>query len=299
MRNLRKRPSANHGSDDEMWSPAADLMSGLLLLFMVILAVTIARAGAAEKQADENQAVVEALEQQIGADGSVDAEAVTEAFREAVQVRNRMEAAEQAVAQMNAELEETSAANEALQRQVDALRSLTAHLDALDLANTVVAALITDLATEYGIDRASATPTSLPISSDLLFDNNSYRLKPEGEQFLAALVPELAQRLLSDASVVPLIERVVIEGHSSWRGEHMHNMLLSTRRAVSVYGYIRYGMPDFANRAAFVHLSTPSGRGALDANRADENDPADRRVELRVEFATAASGAQGRGDNAP
>ena len=120
------------------------------------------------------------------------------------------------------------------------------------------------------------------VNRDLLFDNNSAVLRPEGKTFLNNFVPEYSKAIFSlDKDTSEEIVRIVVEGRTSRSGHAANNMTLSLERANAVVQYI-YSMPHFSYKDQMLQRLTPVGRGVMEAHQ-HENDH-DREVLFRFQF---------------
>lgn len=120
------------------------------------------------------------------------------------------------------------------------------------------------------------------VNRDLLFDNNSAVLRPEGKTFLNNFVPEYSKAIFAlDKDISDEVVRIVVEGRTSRSGNAAHNMTLSLERANAVVQYI-YSMPHFAHKDQMLQRLTPVGRGVMEAQQ-HENDK-DREVLFRFQF---------------
>ncbi len=276
---------------DDIWASAADLMSGLLLVFILVVVVTIFRVRAAETTTEslqgENQRLSLALseyESLLGSGSSAGLDQAIEELRTALaenpQLHARIAAAEERLAALAAVEEEL------LECRADlaTMQSRQSAWQTRDQAIIDVERRVGELASQLGIETGGGPRGVLPIPSDLLFAYNSDELQPDGIAFLNTLVPQLAERLLSDELTRSLVHRIVIEGHSSGAGPETANMHLSARRAVAVYRHVLRETGTFPHRAEFLRRLAPTGRGEIEARDPDEDDQGDRRVDIRVEF---------------
>jgi outer membrane protein OmpA-like peptidoglycan-associated protein len=121
------------------------------------------------------------------------------------------------------------------------------------------------------------------INQDLLFDNASDQLSPEGKLFLDRFVPSYTRAIFGlDSSVSDEVVRVVVEGRTSSLGDASKNTTLSLNRANAVVQYI-YRMPSFFGQIAMVRRLTPVGRGEMEAEQRFDN-PNNREVIFRFQF---------------
>jgi outer membrane protein OmpA-like peptidoglycan-associated protein len=122
------------------------------------------------------------------------------------------------------------------------------------------------------------------------FDYNNYRLRPEAEASLAALVPVILDAASSDLGQ-RWFKQVVIEGYTDIQGPYLYNLYLSLQRSY----WVMCTLVD-PSRNANMGLSAQQIQqvrqiflaGGVSFNDAKQTDEASRRVELRLDFYTRA-----------
>lgn len=120
------------------------------------------------------------------------------------------------------------------------------------------------------------------IQDNILFDKGSAELKPKGKAFLQKFIPAYSKVIFSQPEIEKQITRVVIEGHTSSKGEYEDNMELSLLRSLSVAKYISKEM-SFSTKPRLKQKILASGRGEIEADKKIDN-PADRKVVFRFQF---------------
>lgn len=117
---------------------------------------------------------------------------------------------------------------------------------------------------------------NIVIDESLVFESNSYTIRPEGKRFLDSVARAFAN-VLSDPEVRQNIDTILVQGHTDERGTVAYNRDLSARRANAVLDYMfasdrtlgdMYGAY-FASSAysEFRPLSTAKNEGAYQQNR--------------------------------
>lgn len=120
------------------------------------------------------------------------------------------------------------------------------------------------------------------------FGYQDYRLRPEVQDDLAALVPVILQASNS-VDGRKWFKQVVIEGYTDTRGPYLYNLYLSLKRS-----YWMMCMLVDPKRNAALGLSDAQVQqvrelflaGGVSFNDAKQSDDASRRVELRLQFFT-------------
>jgi outer membrane protein OmpA-like peptidoglycan-associated protein len=142
--------------------------------------------------------------------------------------------------------------------------------DALDKAN--IQAAIDPVTGDVGI-----------INQDLLFEEGSAVLSPQGRAFLNEFVPSYSRAIFSlSPEVYKEVVRIVVEGRTSSKGSAQSNMTLSLNRANAVTQHI-YRMGRIPGYIQMIPRLTPVGRGEMQANQYFD-DPNDRVVLFRFQF---------------
>jgi len=121
----------------------------------------------------------------------------------------------------------------------------------------------------------------ISILDSVLFDQNQYKLKPEGIEFMNVFVPIYSKAIFSSTDVADEIVYVVIEGHTSSVGDYDHNMHLSLLRSNSVSSAI--GQMEFSQKEQFMNRLLVAGRGELEASQVEDLS-SDRKVNFRFQF---------------
>jgi chemotaxis protein MotB len=161
---------------------------------------------------------------------------------------------------------------ENLQKQKAKIKSLTG------IKIKVIAALKNQLGDKISIDPKNG---SLRLSSNILFDKGSAKLKVEAEDKLREDFEDYIGELVTNPAIKPHLDRIIIEGHTDSDGGYLYNLDLSQRRAFAVMHYLL--KLDFTQTHNIKPLISASGRAYLDAIRDNgvEDKDASRRIEIR------------------
>jgi len=84
---------------------------------------------------------------------------------------------------------------------------------------------------------AVADNGNILINESLVFEYNSYTIKPEGKRLLASLAQAFA-RVLADPAVRENVDVILVQGHTDERGTTAYNRELSAKRANAVLNYM-------------------------------------------------------------
>jgi len=159
-----------------------------------------------------------------------------------------------------------------LQSQKAKIKSLTG------IKLKVIAALKEELGNKIAIDKKSG---SLRVSSKILFDKGSDKLKSGAKIELKKVFEEYIGALVTNNKIKPHLDKIIIEGHTDSDGSYLYNLELSQKRAFVVMNYLL--SLDFAKKNHIKPLLIASGRAYLDniyVNGVEDKD-ASRRIEVK------------------
>ena len=276
MRNNRKERNAFHSPS--YWQSYSDMMAALLLIFILIIAITLAIYK--QKQTD-----LEVTKQQLS---STQADlAMSEE-----ELKNYMAQLDDANTKVSMTQEELQAAYNAIaakQEEVDAtqeeLRATKSQLqDIVGVRTEIIRAL------QESLDGSSMTVDaqngSITFSSDVLFRYNSAVLTENSKNTLREVIPTYLSVLLQ-ADYRPYIAEIIVEGHTDTEGGYGSNMELSFARANAVATFCqnsKNGLTD-DQITALQNVLTVNGRSysspVYKEGTSEVDMAASRRVEIK------------------
>lgn len=276
MRNNRKERNAFHSPS--YWQSYSDMMAALLLIFILIIAITLAIYK--QKQTD-----LEVTKQQLS---STQADlAMSEE-----ELKNYMAQLDDANTKVSMTQEELQAAYNAIaakQEEVDAtqeeLRATKSQLqDIVGVRTDIIRAL------QENLDGSSMTVDaqngSITFSSDVLFRYNSAVLTENSKNTLREVIPTYLSVLLQ-ADYRPYIAEIIVEGHTDTEGGYASNMELSFARANAVATFCqnsKNGLTD-DQITALQNVLTVNGRSysspVYKEGTSEVDMAASRRVEIK------------------
>ena len=276
MRNNRKERNAFHSPS--YWQSYSDMMAALLLIFILIIAITLAFYK--QKQTD-----LEVTKQQLS---STQADlAMSEE-----ELKNYMAQLDDANTKVSMTQEELQAAYNAIaakQEEVDAtqeeLRATKSQLqDIVGVRTDIIRAL------QESLDGSSMTVDaqngSITFSSDVLFRYNSAVLTENSKNTLREVIPTYLSVLLQ-ADYRPYIAEIIVEGHTDTEGGYGSNMELSFARANAVATFCqnsKNGLTD-DQITALQNVLTVNGRSysspVYKEGTSEVDMAASRRVEIK------------------
>ncbi|GIT99900.1 membrane protein [Sulfurovum sp. TSL6] len=159
-----------------------------------------------------------------------------------------------------------------LQAQKAKIKSLTG------IKLKVVAALKEALGENIDIDKKTG---SLRLASNILFGSGEATLKPEAKVELKKAFEEYIGTLITNPSIKPHLDKIIIEGHTDSVGSYIYNLNLSQKRALAVMEYLL--TLNFTKKHNIQPLMIASGRAYQDAIIVDgvEDKEASRRIEIK------------------
>ncbi|EAH7903857.1 hypothetical protein EP394_06125 [Campylobacter coli] len=120
---------------------------------------------------------------------------------------------------------------------------------------------------------------SISLPSEVLFDKDSYTLKNEAKASLRKILSEYFNAIINDPKILSNIENIIIEGHTDSDGSYIYNLDLSQKRAYEVMNFIY----TFYKDIRLQKLLMTSGRSFSDpvlVNGVEDKDKS-RRIEIK------------------
>lgn len=258
MRRNRKRSAAYE--EHSYWQSYSDMMAALLLIFILIIAITLAiykqKTVALEISETELNAASLALEEastelELASAELELAKIDLENYRIEIEasnaeLENSLMKLQDAYAEAAMTQEELNAAYLEIE---NAKKDLDQAYQEIDEAQSELAYTKTELQNIVGIrtdiigelqkkfDESSmkvdSQTGSITFSSDLLFEYGKSNLTSESKATLKEIIPLYLEVLLQD-TYKDYIAEIIIEGHTDTSGSYDTNMKLSTNRAMSV-----------------------------------------------------------------
>jgi len=275
VRRGSRQPLVDEGTEN-FWPSFADLTSTVTLIFFVLMLLAYLQ-------------------------NLISGRNLEEATRRLELSRGRISEAEGRLRMLDSQLRATSAEIEAgrsrlrlseervaaSDRELGAMRARLQGIAVLrvDVLNKVKGSLEGEL----GAPGASGAPRvavadngNILINESLVFQYNSYTIKPEGKRLLDTLAHAFA-RVLADPAVRENVDVILVQGHTDERGTSTYNRDLSAKRANAVLNYMFEADPSLESTyGSYFASSAYSEFRPINPGRTEEAYEQNRRIELSV-----------------
>ncbi|MBR6220792.1 MAG: OmpA family protein [Clostridia bacterium] len=263
MRSTRPQARRRFGNSGVQWLSFSDLMSALLLIFILIMFYIMyqyfdmleikmaeiarqqydleqANASLDEKSAKLTEAEKQMLTQQIKLNATeADLASKQEELNKA---QSLVSEKEQEIAAQQEKLDALSIQLGTQQTQIDQqqakLDEQQQQIEALvGMRTRIITSLSSALKTANISAQVDPTNGSIALESDVLFELGRYDLSERGERFIDRFLPVYLDVLFSD-EYREYVAEIIIEGHTDSTGSYIDNLELSQRRALAVASYV-------------------------------------------------------------
>lgn len=234
----KERNKRKYG-EESYWQSYSDMMAALLLIFILIIAITLAiykqKTTALELTQTELDEASVALKQ--ASDELELAKLDLENYR--LEIEASKTDLENSLIKLQDAYQEAQLTKEELDAAYLEIHNAKAELafTKTELKNIVGIRtdIIGELQSKFNNSSMRVDPQngSITFSSDVLFDYGKATLTKESQQSLKEIIPIYLNVLLQDA-YKDYIAEIIIEGHTDTSGTYKTNMELSTERAMSV-----------------------------------------------------------------
>lgn len=230
MRNRRKNREAF--SEHSYWQSYSDMMAALLLIFILIIAITLAIYKQKTTDLEQARSELDAAQAQLD-QATID----LENFRSKIEQSNEELAA--SLAELKAAYAQAALTEEELNKAYLEIEDAQKELEVTKNELQDIVGVRMDIigALQSAFDNSSmavdAQTGSITFSSDVLFNYNSSVLTQQSEDTLKEIIPMYLGVLLKE-EYRDYIAEIIIEGHTDTDGTYKSNMQLSYNRASAV-----------------------------------------------------------------
>ncbi len=230
MKNRRRNKEAF--AEHSYWQSYSDMMAALLLIFILIIAITLAIYR--EKTNDLDKTRLELSEAQSQLDATIEdlEQSKAELEQSNGELASSLAELQQAYEQAALTQEELNNAYLEIENARQELTTTKQELqDIVGVRTDIIGAL--QSAFSNSSMKVDAQTGSITFSSDVLFRYNSSYLTAESKESLKNIIPMYLDVLLQD-QFREYIAEIIIEGHTDTDGSYQSNMELSYARANAV-----------------------------------------------------------------
>lgn len=282
MKNNRRRRAVFE--EPSFWQSFSDMMSALTLIFILIIAITLAIYRQKTTDLERTQIELNAAQQELDL-----AKEDLDRSREEIEASNKeladsLEELQAAYAQAALTQEELNAA---YQQIADARQELADTKSELQDIVGIRTDIIGELQSRFTNSSMAVDPQtgSITFSADVLFRYNSAELTADSRSTLKEIIPMYLGVLLQD-NYLPYIAEIIIEGHTDTDGGYDSNMTLSFNRADSVAKFCMNSGNGLSREqiGKLQELLTVNGRSYSDPVYQEGTDRVDMAASRRVEI---------------
>lgn len=280
------------------WLSYSDMMAGLLLTFVLIIAFTLLQAKV-QFDLDEQKLIGKEQELIIQSD-ALEKERQTIASQQKLldqqtltmsQQQKTLEEQEEELIRQESAIKMQSDEIAKQQKMLEELRKTLADQQIkLDNIIGVRGELIEELKREF--DRSNMNikvdeqTGAITFDSSILYDYSKDDLKDSGKDFLDEFTPRYL-RILMGPKYRQYVAEIIIEGHTDDAGTYIYNLDLSQRRALSVADYIldeKNGVISKDSIEALEKILTVNGKSYSNPVYKPGTNEVDPDASRRVEF---------------
>ena len=280
-------------SQDNFWISYADLMAGLLFVFILVIGAIIVKHNFITSEFVEQKKSIELLElkakQKEAAAEKLEKELLEQKKhmeKLALKAKKKEEAAEKLKAEMldqkqlmevlTLKAKEKEEAAEKLREELDETKETIFKLTSVK--TNVIEKLRLKLGNKIEVDPKSG---ALRISGNILFKQGEYELIENSKVALTNILSEYIKVLMDDEEIRNNLDQIIIEGHTNSDGSYVYNLELSQKRALSVMKFLLKLNPEVEDD--LKGYVTANGRSETDLimKNKKEDKFASRRIEIK------------------
>ena len=230
MKNKRRNREAF--AEHSYWQSYSDMMAALLLIFILLIAITLAIYRQKTNDLDQTRLELSAAQSELDATIADLAHSKTELEKSNEELASSLAELQQAYEQAALTQEELNNAYLEIENARQELTTTKQELqDIVGIRTDIIGAL--QSAFSNSTMKVDAQTGSITFSSDVLFRYNSASLTAESRETLQHIIPMYLDVLLQDQFRDHIAE-IIIEGHTDTDGGYQSNMELSYERANAV-----------------------------------------------------------------
>jgi chemotaxis protein MotB len=236
MRN-RRRMMLTDETTENFWPSFTDLISTISMILFVLVLLAYIQNLIAGKNLERTRSELAGMMVRLRSSQ----QQVASSERQLKVLASEIEAGQTALRLSRAQLDQQQAVIADSTRQLSDVRSRLQGIAVLrvEVLKKVKESIDAQLA--GAVSNASgariAENGNIVIEESLVFESDSYSIRPEGRRFLDSVAKAFA-KVLSDPNVRQNIDAILVQGHTDERGSVPYNRELSAKRANAVLDYM-------------------------------------------------------------
>ncbi|AYJ80945.1 chemotaxis protein [Aliarcobacter cryaerophilus ATCC 43158] len=312
---MYKKDEKNKNQEENFWISYADLMAGLLFVFILVIALIVIKYLYTQHSLEDSEDAKSKLFYELAKTKNMyekSLEDLKDANQKIVLSNKEVEKLKALLLEYDINIKDEKSKNDSLNLALsdssnqialkdEELKLLADKLlvqtqihqkmvEDFDIAKlkiktltgiklNVIAKLKEKLGKSIHVDEKSG---AIKFSSNILFDQNSYILKEEAKKELSSVLKNYLSLLLDDKEISKYIENITIEGHTNSDGTYLANLLLSQQRALAVMQFLyESNILDKKLLSTFVNSSGRSSADLILDKKGLEDKDASRRIEIK------------------
>ncbi|TDJ81440.1 OmpA family protein [Campylobacter volucris] len=297
------KSNQKNNEDNNFWIAYADLMAGLLFVFVLLIGAIVVKYVLTQSDLKTIKENLEKQEQRLQENKEELSQKedilknLNQKLSSASKQKQELEANVSSYAKLNQDLnlsldekdQQIFTLLERLNKKDEEIKELQANFEEVKnkikelglIKENTIKNLQAKIDSNITLDVNSG---AIVLSSEVLFDSNSFTLKPQAKENLKAILTQYFDGILKDENILSSIENIVIEGHTDSAGSYIYNLDLSQKRAYAVMSFIY----SFYKDPRLQKLLMASGRSYSDVIIKDgkEDKEASRRIEIKFNINT-------------
>ncbi len=292
---MYKKNEKNKNQEENFWVSYADLMAGLLFVFILVIASIVIKYLYTQHSLADSEDAKSKLFYELAKTKNMyekSLEDLKDANQKIVLSNKEIEKLKALLLEYDINIKDEKSKNDSLSLALnDSSNQIALKDEELKLLAdkllvqtqihqiNVIAKLKEKLGNSIHVDEKSG---AIKFSSNILFDQNSYILKEEAKKELSSVLKNYLSLLLDDKEISKYIENITIEGHTNSDGTYLANLLLSQQRALAVMQFLyESNIVDKKLLSTFVNSSGRSSADLILDKKGVEDKDASRRIEIK------------------
>ena len=279
----KRRPMLlNDEATENFWPSFTDLISTISMILFVLVLLAYIQNLIAGKNLERTRSELSGTMLRLRSSQ----QQVASSERKLKVLASEIEAGQTALALSRAQLDQQQAVISDSTRQLSEVRSRLQGIAVLrvEVLKKVKESIDAQLAGVVGNTSGAriAENGNIVIEESLVFESDSYSIRPEGKRFLDSVAKAFA-KVLDDPNVRQNIDAILVQGHTDERGTVPYNRELSAKRANAVLDFMFAADPQLEQ--AYGSYFASSAYSEFRPLSSEHNEAAyrqNRRIEISV-----------------